>query len=54
LLTLNRCREILGKECTLDDEELQLLRDQLYLIAELTLSAHNGIKATPDIDNSLM
>lgn len=40
MLTLKRCREILGKDCTLTDEELEMLRDQLYVIADLALTAY--------------
>ncbi|MBM3859221.1 MAG: hypothetical protein FJ395_06180 [Verrucomicrobia bacterium] len=39
MLTLERCREILGKECTLSDSELELLRDQLYGLADVAVEA---------------
>ena len=39
MLSIERCRKILGKDCTLTDEELKMLRDQLYLVAEVALDA---------------
>ena len=39
MLSLRKCREILGPRCTLSDEDLEALRDQLYLVAEISLEA---------------
>jgi hypothetical protein len=39
VLTIKRCREILGADCKLTDEEVEALRDQLYVVAEVTLDA---------------
>jgi hypothetical protein len=48
MLSLNRCREILGKDCTLTDEELTMLRDQLYVIAEVALDAFQPAQEVPE------
>jgi hypothetical protein len=42
VLTLKRCREILGAGYQLTDEELEALRDQLYVIAEVALDAFSS------------
>ena len=39
MLSLARCREILGTRCPLSDEEVKDLRDQLYEVAEVALDA---------------
>jgi hypothetical protein len=48
VLTLKRCREILGKDCTLTDEELEMLRDQLYVIADMALDAYHATREPGD------
>ena len=35
MFSLERCRQILGRDCTLDDVELVTLRDQLYGLADV-------------------
>lgn len=40
MLTLERCRDILGPDCTLTDEELIALRDQLRVVADLVLDKY--------------
>ena len=35
MLSFRHCREILGKGCSLSKAELELLRDQLYALAEV-------------------
>lgn len=37
MLTIERCRQLLGSECTLTDEEVKNVRDQLRVIAEIAL-----------------
>jgi hypothetical protein len=37
-LPLNRCREILGNDCEMTDAELELLRDELYALADTAIS----------------
>ncbi|MEI8063412.1 MAG: hypothetical protein WCH84_05050 [Verrucomicrobiota bacterium] len=37
-LPLNRCREILGNDCGMTDAELELLRDELYALADTAIS----------------
>jgi len=46
MFSLERCRNILGDECTLDNDQLATLRDQLYGLAEIVieeLCAHREI-----------
>jgi len=35
MLSLQRCREILGQGCVLDDHQIESLRDQLYGLAHV-------------------
>lgn len=37
MLSLQRCREILGSSCPATDAEIELLRDQLMAIADVAL-----------------
>ena len=39
MLTLEKCREILGDDCPKSDAELELLRDQLYGLADVAVEA---------------
>ena len=50
VLTLDRCREILGKDCKLSDEEVTVLRDQLYVIAEVALEAFQRAEVSRERD----
>ena len=38
MLSLEKLRKLLGAECTLSDEELLRLRDELYSVAEILIS----------------
>jgi hypothetical protein len=40
MLSLEKCREILGPECKLSDAELEALRDQLYQLAEVAIEVY--------------
>lgn len=48
MLLLQRCREILGPECLLSDTELQLLRDQLYGLADVIVTSFLKQKSHPE------
>ena len=37
MFSLERCRQILGRDCELDDVELTKLRDQLYGLADVLI-----------------
>ena len=37
MLTLDRCRDILGTRCRLSDQELEELRDHVYAFADIAL-----------------
>jgi hypothetical protein len=43
-LSLERCRQILGSNCTLSDSELELLRDQLYGFANILVDSFSQKK----------
>ena len=38
MLTLNRCRQLLGRNCTLSDSEVESLRDALYAVADIAVT----------------
>lgn len=42
MLSVQRCREILGSNCLLTDQELELLRDQMYGLAGIVLDQIGG------------
>jgi hypothetical protein len=42
MLSLERCRKLLGPENTVPDEKLVTLRDQLYCLAELVLDLRDS------------
>lgn len=39
MLSLKKCREILGKGCSLSDQELERLRAQLYQLGGIAMQA---------------
>jgi hypothetical protein len=39
VITIEECRELLGRTCTLTDSQIEALREQLYQIAELAMEA---------------
>jgi hypothetical protein len=47
VVDLRRCREILGSSCSLSDEQIEVLRDQLAALADVGL---NG--GLPELRNS--
>jgi hypothetical protein len=54
VIDLRRCRGILGSDCSLTDEQLELLRDQLAGLADIALEAARGLNgATSVIDTVL-
>jgi hypothetical protein len=44
MLSLERCRKVLGSDTKLSDEDLATLRDQLYCLASLTLELRDHQK----------
>jgi len=46
MISLERCRKILGPNNRLSDESLATVREQLYCFAELSLSVWDKRKAT--------
>ncbi len=40
MLPLEKCRKILGSNCNLTDSELELLRDQLYSLADISIGLY--------------
>jgi hypothetical protein len=49
VLSLKRCRELLGKDCELDDGDLEKLRVDLYLIANVAMDMFSGKTELPTI-----
>jgi hypothetical protein len=49
MLSIDRCRDYLGSDCPLTDEEIEAVRDQLYALATLAVGAGGvaGIEAHP-------
>ena len=39
MLSIERCREFLGEDCPLSDEEMKNLRKHLYVLSAAVLSA---------------
>jgi hypothetical protein len=39
MLSVPKCRQILGNSCSITDEELKALRDQLYGLANVSVTA---------------
>lgn len=59
MIHLRRCREILGSDCALTDEQIELLRDQLVAFANIALDARllelrNGTTSALDATVSLI
>ena len=54
MLSIHRCREVLGMNCTLTDVEVEQLREQLYGIASVALDAlSQAALATGNPEHSL-
>lgn len=51
MLSLERCRKLLGQENSLPDESLVTLRDQLYCLAELVLDLRDNGQKLSDSAN---
>jgi hypothetical protein len=51
VLSVDRCRELLGEECPLTDEELTAVREQLYALALLAMEAAARGQAPTDADD---
>lgn len=45
MLTLQRCRELLGSDCPLTDEELTAVRDTLYEVAKMAIDSGGMLDA---------
>jgi hypothetical protein len=39
MISLDECRKLLGPTCELSDEELERLRDDLYALADIVVTA---------------
>lgn len=53
MISLDKCREILGPECTLSDTDLELFRQHLYTLAEIAFEAYPQLKSPkPSISRS--
>jgi hypothetical protein len=47
MLTLQRCRELLGDDCPLTDEDLMAVRNTLYAVAKIALNAVETFNGPP-------
>jgi hypothetical protein len=47
MLSLQECRKILGPSCSLDDNDIALLRDSYYSLADVILSSYRKKQKTP-------
>jgi hypothetical protein len=53
MLSLERCRKLLGPENSVPDEKLVTLRDQLYCLAELVLDLRDSSqKVDPSVNGA--
>ncbi len=52
MLSVRRCRELVGKECRLNDEELDVLRTQFYALARITFTEFEN-RANPRVGHSV-
>jgi hypothetical protein len=46
VLTLQQCRKLVGADCDLSDNELEVAREQLYALAALTIDVVTDRKRT--------
>ena len=45
MLSLERCREILGDEAPADDRQLEIMREEAYRLARLLIEAYRAQRA---------
>ena len=50
MLTVENCRRLLGPSCRFSDSELEQLRNQLMLLAEISLSLLESGNVVPGLD----
>jgi hypothetical protein len=48
MLSINECRNIIGDQSDLSDNEIEALRDQLYALASVSMDAYSQIGPTSD------
>jgi hypothetical protein len=48
VLSIGECRRLIGPECTLDDDTVLALRDQLYALAFVARATHRSYEARID------
>ncbi len=48
MLSIKRCREVLGNKVALEDDEIQQLRDQLYSLANAILDISPRTSSGPE------
>jgi hypothetical protein len=54
VIDLRRCREILGSDCSLTDEQLELLRDQLAGLADIALEVARGLNGATSVFDTVL
>ena len=48
MLSLEQCRQILGKDCQLTDGDLERLREQLYALADIAIAEFTQNRSNAD------
>ena len=46
MLTVEKCRKILGPDCKLSDSEIEARRDQLYGLADVSIDVYKSLPAS--------
>lgn len=52
MLSLDRCRTLLGPDCTLSDAQIELLRDQIRVMAEITMNVMTAMECDAGMPRS--
>lgn len=47
-LSVQQCRKTLGQDCSLTDSEIERLRDQMYLLADVVLDTFQKMRISSD------
>jgi hypothetical protein len=49
MISIERCRQLLGPDCDLSDEEIEDLRDQAYALANIAIKGLLGSEGQGDL-----
>ncbi len=48
MISLDQCRQLLGPDSQLSDQELERLRDDFYALADIAVTALLGVRRRPE------